>query len=273
VVTPQTFGGQQLWADRRWSGGWRVQENALTGRCRLVDAEDLRHASGSFEVCAHALECAEKQGDVRDPRSPHLVILLHGLGRTRRSLAGMAGAVAGVGFETATLAYPSTRRSIEDHARCVLEVVSYAKAERVSFVTHSLGGLVARTALAHPEWPADRERHRLVMLAPPSNGAQLARRLDSVLFRAVMGPAATQLARGHDVPPPAVPFAIVAGSQRQGEGRNPLLEGDDDGVVALRETKLEGASRFVVVDSIHTFIMDHFEAQREAVAFLTSDEV
>src|SRR4051812_7875773 len=30
----RTAGGLQVWGDRRWDGGWRIQENVLTGHCR-----------------------------------------------------------------------------------------------------------------------------------------------------------------------------------------------------------------------------------------------
>ena len=49
----------------------------------------------------------------------HLVVLLHGLGRTRRSLARMDRALTSAGFATLRLDYPSMRQPIEQHAAAV----------------------------------------------------------------------------------------------------------------------------------------------------------
>ncbi|GAB5540531.1 MAG: alpha/beta hydrolase [Sandaracinaceae bacterium] len=259
-----TLGGAQLWADRRWRAGWRVQQNVLTGHHRLLDPSDRRHAFGSLEECASRLSAL--------PTGPaRLVVLLHGLGRTRRSLRGMADALEAAGHAVALLDYPSTRRPIEDHVAQVVDLVSHLEGvSELSFVTHSLGGVVARGVLA--QLPPRVAARRLVMLAPPSTGASLARILHGqlgLLFGAVMGPAGAQLAEGPPVPAPRVPFLVVAGGTGAG-GHNPLLEGDDDGIVTVEETKLAGMAEHVVVDAIHTFVMDHPEARAAALRFLSA---
>lgn len=257
-----TLGGAQLWADRRWRAGWRVQQNVLTGHHRLLDPGDRRHAFGSLERCAEGLAGL--------PSGPErLTILLHGLGRTRRSLRGMADALEQAGHAVALLDYPSTRRPIEDHVAQVSELIAHLDGvRRLRFVTHSLGGIVARGVLAR--LPEGVEAERVVMLAPPSTGASLARILHAqlgLLFGAVMGPAGAQLAKGPPVPRPEVPFLVVAGGNG-GEGHNPLLEGDDDGIVTVEETRLEGMREHLVVDAIHTFVMDHPEARAATLRFL-----
>ena len=146
-----------------------------------------------------------------------------------------------------------------------------------SFVTHSLGGIVARTLLAHH---ADALAHlhprRLMMLAPPSQGASFASRLDGGPFRALFGPSGRRMAsvhRGDDdvgIPLPTIPFAIVAGTLRDGRGVNPIIEGDDDGVVGVREAYLPGAEAFHLVPSPHTWIMRHPQTIAHCLAFLAS---
>ena len=138
---------------------------------------------------------------------------------------------------------------------------------RISLVTHSLGGIIARRVLADG-WPEQLTPHRLVMLAPPSTSAHLASRLDSAPFHLLMGPSARQLAHGVDVPTPSIPFAIIAGSLRDGRGINPLLSGDDDGIVRVEETRLTGCAQHHVVPALHTTIMNHPEARALTVRFL-----
>lgn len=258
-----TLGGPQLWADRRWRAEWRIQENVLNGDHRLLDPNDRRHARGTLDACLDAL--AERELPVIEGEP---VVVLHGLGRSRKSMSGMAQSLAEGGFVPIRVDYPSTRRPLEKHIEQVVELVANLGVERISFVTHSLGGIIARGVLAHPDLAV--EVHRVVMCAPPSRGASLARvlktRVPSV-FGAVMGPTGTQLAAGVDVPVPRVPFMIIAGS-RGPKGLNPWLEGDDDGIVAVEETKLAGMREHVIVNAIHTFVMDHPESREAAVRFL-----
>ena len=57
-----------------------------------------------------------------------------------------------------------------------------------------------------------------------------------------------------DLPSLDAPFGIIAGGKGDGEGYNPLIDGDDDGTVAVPETRLEGALDFLLVDSLHSFV-------------------
>ncbi len=271
MATP-TIGGAQFWADRRYRLGWRVQELVLRrsqgsgrSRHRLLDPLNRRHSSGTL---AHCVATLNSRVLAQPPK--HVVVVLHGLGRSSRSMSGMATALRGAGLEAIALDYPSTRRSIDEHVAQIAEVLTHLDGvEEVSFVTHSLGGIIARGVLARnlPVTPI-----RLVMLAPPSRGASLARVLHSRvggLFGMVMGPAGRQLAtHGNEelVPVPTIPFMVVAG--HRAEGINPLIEGADDGIVSVEETKLEGMQEHLVVESVHTVLMNHPDAQRAAIRFL-----
>lgn len=265
MVELPTLGGAQLWADRRYRDGWRVQEHVLTGACRLLDARDWRRAAGPLAHCVEALEARSPP-----PCPPHVVVVLHGLGRSRRSMRSMAAALRGAGLAPMCLDYPSTRRPIAAHVEQVAEVLEHLPgATDVSFVTHSLGGIVARGVLARGSLPLS--PRRLVMLAPPNQGASFARQLRARAPRTLSGlagPAALELADGVEYPAPAIPFLVVA-ARRPG-GLNPWIEGEDDGVVGVEETRLPGAHEHLVVDAVHTLLMNHPEAQRAAARFLAA---
>ena len=55
---------------------------------------------------------------------------------------------------------------------------------------------------------------------------------------------------------------------RSGDGSNPLLEGDDDLVVSVNETRLAGARDFVTVPVLHTFLMDDAKVHEYVLRFL-----
>ncbi len=267
-----TLGGRQLWADVYLYAGWRIQEHVVTGHARLLDPADRCHAWGRLRRCHDAFREFRRGGRVA-PAGRHLVLLLHGLGRTKGSLAGLAAALGAAGYEVAALSYPSTRRGIAGHAdRLVRLLDALEGTERLSFVTHSLGAMVVRAALARPaEWRRRIAVNAVLMIGPPSRGSVLAARLARLAPLAwLAGPAIQDLAgeAARELPAPPVPFAVIAGGRGTATGYNRLLPGDDDGVLAVAETRLDGARDFLVVRQIHTFLTGHPETLAAALAFL-----
>jgi len=272
-----TLGGKQYWSDIFYYAGWRIQENSLTGHYRLLNPADARAAWGSFEACRTSLEKRRVDGEIK-PQSQHMDVLLHGLFRSKDSLRKMKKAMEKSGFQTASLNYPSTRQSIAAHADSLERLMnSLEDVKSVSFVTHSLGGLVARELLARDsEWKKRIRLHRLVMTAPPSRGSVAAEILkDWFLYEAVAGESGQELPPEEvaKIPLPPCDFAIIAGGKGDGEGFNPLLKGDDDGTVLVENTKLPGAKGFLLVNSLHSWIMDNDEAISAAVSFLNGGEL
>lgn len=271
-IPVKTLGGRQIWSDVHLLGGWRIQENVLTGHFRLLDNADIRRAWGNIDQCMAALTAAREESGLSFG-DKHLVLLLHGLGRHRKSMTKLKEQLEKAGFQAETIAYASTRRGLEEHADTLLRLLgSLESIETVSFVTHSLGGLVARTTLARKaDWPSGLAVEGLVMLAPPSNGAELADRLERFTpFRVIGGPATDQLRPDETdkVPLPHIRHCIIAGGRGTEDGYNPLIEGDDDGIVGVEEAKLQGTDDFLVVGSIHTVIMDNPQATAATIQFL-----
>lgn len=275
-----TAGGNQLWADVAWDGGWRVQRHVWTGHARLLDDGDVRRAWGSEEACRAALQERAPGLDGHGPAaaSRPVAVVLHGLWRSRDSMAVIAAALEEEGFDVIDVAYPSTRGTIDEHAAQVATLLDGLRGEgrEVSFVTHSLGGIVTRALLAR-EGDAWRARHRLgraVFIAAPHQGAAIARvgaEIPGAL--SLYGAPSREIADGTaaGLPSPPLPFLDVAASRGTDEGWNPLVPGDDDGVVGVEETRLEGETARLVVRGSHTFVMRDPEVVRAAVEFLRSD--
>lgn len=256
LVLP-TLGGRQFWADRVVRDGWRIQRHVLTGHHRLLDAADRRRAWGAFAACRDELD---RRGPPAATKAGPVVVLLHGLGRSRASLRRLHQALLAAGHEVLAIGYPSTWRDATAHAAQVAEVLDALPAgSRVAFVTHSLGGIVARHLLTGPA-PAGRpwQATRVAMLFPPNQGSRLAEILCRCLpVRLLLGPVLDGLtpAGVRNLPAPPCPVLVIAGGRGDDRGRNPLLPGDDDGVVALAETRLPGA-RQLLLPLGHTFGMD-----------------
>jgi predicted alpha/beta hydrolase family esterase len=244
-----TLGGMQFWSDELFFHHWRIQRNSITGHYRLLDEQDVRRAWGTFEQCRSALE-GTKQREKLPAMTGKAVIVLHGLGRTRSSMNGIAQFLEKTGsFEALNVSYPSTIADIDNHAQSLARIIENLKeVSEIDFVAHSLGNLVVRRYLdaAKSAGGLDPRIKRMVMLGPPNNGAQLANALDhNLISREFIGVPGRELAESwpklsQHLATPQFEFGIIAGGKQDGHGYNPLLSGDNDMVVTVEETRLAG---------------------------------
>ncbi len=140
-----TLGGTQLWADEHLRGEWRIQRHVWSGHYRLLDGQDVRHAWGSYANCLGELT----KRKVAVHRNRHLVLLVHGIGRGPATFGHLPDKLRKAGLEARAISYPSTRGSIEDHAAQLERLLQRLDGvDEVSFVTHSMGGIIVRQLLA-----------------------------------------------------------------------------------------------------------------------------
>lgn len=267
-----SFGRSQFWTDEMIAGPWRIQRNALTNSFRLLDGQAYRRACGSYEECRECLRTLARD-ELPRPKGK-LVIALHGLIRFREVMEDVGQHLEKTGqFDVVEVSYASTRRTLEEHAESLDRVIQNLNVEEVNFVAHSLGNLVVRRWLAMQaeKEVASPRVGRMVMIAPPNQGAVMARVWrDNKLFGMVMGPSGKQLAESWEELSPklAVPkceFGIIAGTG----GYNPLLPGDDDWVVSVAETKLEGAKDFATFADNHGELLGDERVHEAVTNFLS----
>jgi len=268
-----TLGGYQFWGDEMVYCGWRIQRSAIFGYYRLLDPWCFRRAWGTYEECDAAFRSLVKPQILR-PRSDEVVIVLHGLFRTRRSSRQLEKFLLRQGYEVVAVGYPSARVPIEaDGAQLARLIERLTHARKIHFVTHSLGGIVVRCYLRDHRDP---RIGRLVMIAPPNRGSYISKHLSARSpFRIFAGPAGEQLTRDEffaTLPEPWCEFGVIAGGRGDGRGYSPLLPGDDDGVVLVEETHLDGMRDFLLVPRIHTFIMNDQRVKRAVVRFLRAGQ-
>ncbi|QIK41943.1 esterase/lipase family protein [Pontivivens nitratireducens] len=205
------------------------------------------------------------------------VVLLHGLARTDASLLVMETVLRREGFDVVNHTYPSTEATIPELAEiAVPEGLSGCKGTRpVHFVTHSMGGIVLRQYLSEM-WIDG--LGRVVMLAPPNQGAELAERLgDLPIFEWMNGAAGLQLGTGRgSVPlglgPVTFDLGVIAGNQTVNIVTSALIEGADDGKVSVTETQVEGMDDMIVLPVTHTFMMNDPVVIAEVLAFLRTGQ-
>jgi pimeloyl-ACP methyl ester carboxylesterase len=275
-----TLGGTQFWSDELVFRDWRIQRNVLSGHCRLLDDRDFRMAWGTFDECRSQLEALKRSRNL-PPMSGRAVVTLHGLGRSRDCMDDLGRhLVEHTDWTWINVSYASSRRSLDEHAQSLARVLENLDGvDEIDLVCHSLGNLVVRrylgeAALPAPRWQTDRRIGRMVMLGPPNNGAQLARLFkDNQLYGLVTGPSGKELAITWDeaqkrLATPTFPFAIIAGGRGNARGMNPVVDGDDDFVVGVEETRLPGAADFLVVPRLHGHLLEDEQVCQCALTFL-----
>jgi|SRR5579871_545008 len=202
------------------------------------------------------------------------VVLLHGLARTSRSFRKMERALQGFGFVTLNLDYASRRRPLEALVEDIHPAIAgFAESvDELHFVTHSMGGLLARAYLAGRR---PRRLARVVMLGPPNNGSEVADLLrDFAPFRAFYGPAGQQVGTGQcelfaQLPLPHCPVGIIAGNRTLDPVASFfVLPRPNDGRVSVVSTKLEGMADHITLKTSHSLMLLNRNAITQTIAFL-----
>ena len=188
------------------------------------------------------------------------VVLLHGLGRGAWSMKRLEWMLRAEGYHVVNFSYPSRHATVEKLAEHnlapLLRALPLSPGAPVHFETHSMGGIVLRCYLRDHPTPAP---GRIVMLAPPNHGSEVADRLHSWWFyRLINGPAGAQLTTqglpGKLGPAPRG-TGVIAGSFSFNPLFSSWMTGPDDGKVSVASARLEGADDFLVVPYSHTWLM------------------
>lgn len=189
------------------------------------------------------------------------VILIHGMGRTSMSMLAPALFLRRKGFTVFLYGYPSTRHTIGAHAEKLLDfLMKIVKDDftRIHFVTHSLGGIVARLALANFANP---KVGRMVMTAPPNQGSVKANKVSRIPFASKLLKPLSELINEKEafvktVPVPDMEIGVIAGSM--------------DGKVKVEESHLENEKAHLTVESRHSFIMNRKDVKEAVYGFIIS---
>ena len=204
---------------------------------------------------------------------PQAVVLLHGLGRSPFAMRHLERSLSAEGYAVHNLGYASTREAVPElldtlHAQldaCCTE------AERLHFVTHSMGGILTRAYLAEQK-PSN--LGRVVMLAPPNHGSELADVLSRTwLLRRLFGPNVLRLGTDpeslpNQLPTPDFELGVIAGTKVRHPLGAVLVPGQSDGTVSIESARIDGMADFATVHATHTFIMRSRAAARLVSGFL-----
>ena len=232
----------------------------------------------SFLLAMNSSCAMNRPPEIRgNPGATECVVLLHGLARTKNSMNKMEEALVRAGYQTVNLDYPSREKAIEiiaeEEFATGVHLCEQAGAEKIHFVTHSLGGIIVRHAM-------NRQRPgnlgRVVMLSPPNQGSFVTDRLKNWwLYKWLNGPAGQELGTDKDslpnrLGPVDYEVGIITGNRHFffDSWFASFSPGEHDGKVSVEAARVEGMSDYLIVPETHPFIMDADLVIEETIHFL-----
>lgn len=206
------------------------------------------------------------------------VVLLHGIGQSHVSMMFLKRRLKKEGYHIISISYPSTKKTLKELALYLydnsLDDDFWQQWDKVHFVTHSMGGLVAREYLTMYKQEIPRERlGRVVMLAPPLGGSEISDLLSSIpFFQWIFGPAGVELTTEHQSKIESdiyYELGIIAGAKGWPYFiSSQVIPGANDGRVSVENTKTKAMTDHIVTDSSHTLIMNKKVVQNLIIEFL-----
>jgi len=201
------------------------------------------------------------------------VVLLHGLARTSRSMNDLEAFLSARGYQVLNIDYPSRKHQISQLAKIVRNEVTSKKgtAEKVHFVTHSMGGIILRWIQQNDPLP---NLGRVVMLSPPNHGSEVVDALGKLwFFEFINGPAGRQLGTDGNgiwkqLGKVDFELGVITGDRSINWINSLIIPGKDDGKVSIESAKVEGMADFLIVRVSHPFIMKNKTVMTKCLHFL-----
>ncbi|MGB0937587.1 MAG: esterase/lipase family protein [Colwellia sp.] len=200
------------------------------------------------------------------------VILLHGLARSSISMTRIEYRLIKENYRVINVNYPSRETHIEQLAnQAIGDALKQCGNDPVSFVTHSMGGILVRQYLSqHTIVNLD----KVVMLGPPNEGSEVVDKLSRFpIFQLLNGEAGMQLGTKDNSVPKRLGAAdfelgIIAGTQSVNILLSTLIPGKNDGKVSVESTKLSGMKDHIEVKTTHPMMTFNTDVINQVIRFL-----
>jgi len=194
------------------------------------------------------------------------VVLVPGLWMPSIAMALFRARLEKAGYATHVFVYSGRHGVMENISLLDKFILGRLGGRPAHFVGHSLGGaLILDTLCQHPELPAA----SVLLLGAPVRGCLAGRRLARNGFgRWMLGHSAARWEACEARWPRPEPLGVVAGTLPLGLGRAlGALPGENDGVVRVEETTVEGMTARALVHEGHSVLIVSPRVARLATTF------
>lgn len=187
------------------------------------------------------------------------VYIIHGYGSSAVFMGKINRALRSEGFKTVKFRYRSVHDDLNMLGLQLFNIIKESNDDTISFVTHSMGALVLRSMYQYLDTSCTIPTiFRIVMLAPPNKGAEIADQFSSgKLSSLIFGPNLAYMKTDSDSYANKLPLPIscevgvIIGVRGKKKGYNPFIKGDNDGDLSPQREILGIEKDIVFVKSSH----------------------
>lgn len=206
----------------------------------------------------------------------HKIYIIHGILRGSYEFGFLRKSLKKEGFVSEIFTYRSRKERILKVGEKLYEQIKKENLTEVSFITHSLGGLILRAMLLFSKEDLDFPKIRsVVMIAPPNQGTKSGNFMYKyTFFQWLLGVNLRDVKNDENSLAKKLPLmfsaevGIIAGIRGNKYGYNPFIGSDNDGEIRPEETKLGTEKDFVTVKSSHVTILQNKKTIQLTIQFL-----
>lgn len=204
------------------------------------------------------------QSMLRSDEHNEIIILVHGLLRTKYSMYRLGRYLKRHGYNVYLYGYPSTKFTVPElskHMQNFLNKFTEQHANKtIHFVTHSMGGIISREALRHftnlPQFGT------LVMLAPPNRGSPVAYNiLKHFPFMAKILKPLPQLSSD--------PYSFIHQVHIPTNIKIGVIAAKYDQKVPVELTHIAGEEDHIIIKTNHTLIINSRKVKKAILNFIS----
>lgn len=220
----------------------------------------------------HVYACNELAGEAAKNER---VLILHGVSQSKFALLNLQKALQEAGYEVINPGYESDVASMDVLKHWTIEqlkMLENSSCRTLHLVGFSLGSMMLRLALE--EYKPENLGY-VVQIAPPNDGSVAVDVFkEDVQLLEQWGQAVMVLGTGERDLPASLPpvkgydLGVIAGKVSSSSYMERLIPGEDDGIVAVSDTKVLGMKDHVVVDVTHQELIQSKDVYEHVLYFL-----
>ena len=205
------------------------------------------------------------------------VVLTHGFARTGFFLWRWGVALEKAGFEVCKVKYDSLRKNIDTVKKEAFEKIEKClenPKDKIHFIGYSFGGLLIRSYLGGNKI---KNLGHVISVASPNKGTEFVDHYRNSWWLNLLGKDIVYVFSAknsefiNSLKPPDYKLGVIAGNINFSIQEH-VLPGEDDGIVRVEGTKVEGMTDFIVIQTSHYFFRFNKEAMSQAIHFLKYGE-